>query len=75
MRYITALMQQPEANIQLIVGRWKFNFRKALLKFMRPAERKFFNINDPFKIRMLKGLRLSFRQMSKMELFAKTVNC
>ena len=35
-------------------------FRKALLKFTRPIEQKIFNISDPFGIKMLAILRLSF---------------
>ena len=35
-------------------------FPNALLKFIRPVERKIFNINDPFETKMLTRLRLGF---------------
>ena len=52
-------------------------FRNALLKFIRPAERKIFNICDPFAIKMLTRLILGFDQLHKNKFrlgFKDTVN-
>ena len=52
-------------------------FRNALLKFRRPAERKMFNICDPFAIKMLTRLILGFDHLheNKFRLgFKDTVN-
>ena len=52
-------------------------FRNALLKFIRPAERKIFNICDPFAIKMLTRLILGFDHLheNKFRLgFKDTVN-
>ena len=38
-------------------------FHNAFLKFIRPVERKIFNIDDPFGIKMLTRLRLGFRHL------------
>ena len=38
-------------------------FRNALLKFIRPVERKIFSINDPLGIKMLTRLRLGFSHL------------
>ena len=38
-------------------------FGNALLKFIRPVQRKIFNINDPFGIKMLRRLRLGFCEL------------
>ena len=38
-------------------------FRNALLKFIRSAEKKIFNINDPLGIKMLTRLRLGFSHL------------
>ena len=40
-------------------------FCNALLKFIRPVERKIFNINDPFGIQMLTRLKLGFSHMNE----------
>ena len=43
-------------------------FHNALLKFIRPVERKIFNINDPFGIKMLIRLRLGFSHLRELGL-------
>ena len=40
-------------------------FLNALLKFIRIFERKIFNINDPFKIKILSRQRLGFSHLHK----------
>lgn len=42
-------------------------FRNVLSIFIRPVERKFFNINDPFRMKMLIRLRLAFSLLCKRE--------
>ena len=38
-------------------------FRNALLKFIRPAQRKIFNINDSVGVKLLTRLRLGFSHL------------
>ena len=40
-------------------------FRNGLLKFIRPVERKIFNINDPFWIKISTRLKLRFSHLCK----------
>ena len=40
-------------------------FYNVLLKFIRLFERKIFNINDPFRMKTLTGLRLGFSELLK----------
>ena len=42
-------------------------FRNVLSIFIRPVERKFFNISDPFRMKMLIRLRLAFSLLCKHE--------
>ena len=43
-------------------------FRNALLKFIRPAERKIFNINDSVGVKLLTRLRLGFSHLREHNL-------
>ena len=43
-------------------------FYNALLKFIRPVERKICSVNDPFRIKMLTRLRSVFRHMHEHKL-------
>ena len=42
-------------------------FRNVLPNFIRAVERKIFNINDPFRMKMLIRLRLAFSLLCKYE--------
>ena len=46
-------------------------FRKALLKFIKHVARKIFNINEPFKMKMLRRVRLGFNHLCNHECHAR----
>ena len=48
-------------------------FLNALIKLVRPVERKIFNINETFGIKILTRLRLGFNHMCK-HTFRHTLN-